>query len=120
MFGTPPKGGQAKLRVGVEKGFSENALLWVEELANEGIVEPGLPFLDEGHFKTAIICPVCIDWDWSPHVQVVMILPIAKCQISVDKSFFGELKVLSGSAVLSVEGAMHGGSHINLGCKLVM
>ena len=68
MFGTMPKGGQAKLRVGVENGFFENTLLWVEELANEGIVESGLPFLNEGHFKAAIVCPVCINWDGSPHV----------------------------------------------------
>ena len=78
MFGTTPKGGQAKLCVGVEKSFFENTLLWVEELANEGIVESGLPFLNEGHFKAAIVCPVCINGDRSPNVQVVMILPVAK------------------------------------------
>ena len=31
-------------------GFFEDAFSGMEELANEGIVEPGLPFLDDGHF----------------------------------------------------------------------
>ena len=87
MFGTTPKGGQAELRVGVQKGFFENTLLWVEELANEGIVESGLPFLNEGHFKASIVSPVCAYRDWSPNIQVVMILPIAKCQLCLNKSF---------------------------------
>ena len=27
----------------------------MKELANEGVVESGLPFLNDGHFKTAIV-----------------------------------------------------------------
>ena len=81
--------------VGVEKGFFENTLLWVEELTNEGIVESGLPLLNESHFKATVVRPVCIDWDWSPNVQVVMILPIAKCQLCLKESLIGELKVFS-------------------------
>ena len=106
MFGTTPKGGQAELCVGVEKGFFENALLCVEELANEGIVKSGLPLLDEGHFEAAVVCPVCVDWDRSPNVQVVVIMPIAKCQLGLDKSLVRELEIFSGAAVLSVEGAV--------------
>ena len=106
MFGTTPKGGQAELRVGVQKGFFENTLLWVEELANEGIVESGLPLLKEGHFEAAIVCSVCVDWDRSPDVQVVMVMPVAKCQLGLDKSLVRELEIFSGAAVLSVEGAV--------------
>ena len=95
VFGTTPQGGQAKLCVGIEKGFYEYTLLWVEELTYEGIVEFGLPLLNEGHFKAAIVRPVCVSWDWSPDVQVVMILPIAKCQFCLNKSLVGELKVFS-------------------------
>ena len=31
-----------------------------EKLANERIVESGLPVLDEGHFKTAIVCSLSV------------------------------------------------------------
>jgi hypothetical protein len=48
------------LGVGVEKGFFEETLLWVEELANERIVEARLPFLNQCHFKTAVVASVCI------------------------------------------------------------
>ena len=95
VFGSTPKSGQTKLCVGVEKGFFEDTLLWVEELTYEGIVESGLPLLNEGHFKATIVRPVCVDWDWGPNVQVVMILPIAKCQLCLNKSLVCELKVFS-------------------------
>ena len=58
MFGTTPEGGKAKLCIGIEKGFFEKTLLWMVELANERIVQTGLPFLDEGYFKTAVV-PLC-------------------------------------------------------------
>ena len=47
-----------------------------------------------------------------------MIPPIAKCQLSLDKSLVGELKILSGSAVLSVESTMHCRAHIKLGLQI--
>ena len=115
MFGTTPKGGEAKLCVGIQKGFFENTLLWVEELANEGIVESGLPLLNEGHFEAAIVCSVCVDWDRSPNVQVVVVMPIAKCQLGLDKSLVRELEVFPGAAVLSVEGVVHCRAHIEFG-----
>ena len=115
MFGATPQGGQAKLRVGVEKGFFEITLLWMEELTDEGIVESGLPFLNESHFKAAVVCPVCINWDRSPFVQVVMILPVAKCQFGLNKSLVRELEILSGAAVLSVESTVHCRAHIKFG-----
>ena len=86
MFGATPESGQAELCVGVEKGFFEDTLLWVEELTNEGVVESGLPLLDESHFKAAVVCSVRINWDWSPNIQVVVIVPIAKCQFSLNQS----------------------------------
>ena len=43
MLGATPKSGQAKSCIGVEKGFFEDTLLWMEELTNEGVVEFGLP-----------------------------------------------------------------------------
>ena len=102
MFGATPKSGQAKLCIGVEKGFFEDTLLWVEELTNEGVVESGLPLLNESHLKAAIVCSVRIDWDWSPDIQVVMVLPIAKCQFSLNQSLVRELEVLSGATVLCI------------------
>ena len=87
-------------------------------MANEGIVESGLPFLNEGHFKAAIVCPVCINWDRSPDVQVIMILPIATCQFGLDKPLVGELKVFSGAAILSVESTVHCRAHIKFGLQI--
>ena len=55
VFGTTPEGGKAKLCIGIEKGFFEKTLLWMVELANERIVQTGLPFLNEGHFEASII-----------------------------------------------------------------
>ena len=90
----------------------------MEELTNEGVVESGLPLLNESHFKAAIVCSVRIDWDWSPNIQVVMILPIAKCQFSLNQSLVRELEVLSGATVLSVESAVHCRAHIEIGLHI--
>jgi len=88
VFGSTPKSGQAKLRVRIEKGFFEDTLLWVEELTGEGIVESGLPFLNEGHFEASIVSSVCVYRDWSPDIQIVMVLCLSE-------SLIGGLKVLS-------------------------
>ena len=103
------------MRVGIQNGFFENTFLGVEELANERIVESGLPLLNEGHFEAAIVCSVGVDWDWSPNVQVVVVKPIAKCQLCLDKSLVCELEVFSGATVLSVEGVVHCRAHIEFG-----
>ena len=115
MFGTAPEGGKAELCVGIQKGFFEKTLLWMEELTNEGIVESRLPFLNEGHFEAAIVDSVCVDWDRSPNVQVVMAMPIAECQFGLDKSLIRELEVFSGAAVLSVESMVHCRTQIEFG-----
>ena len=79
----------------------------MEKLTNEGIIESGLPFLNDGHFETAIVGSFCVYCDWRPNIQVVMFPPIAKCELSLDKSFVGELKILPRTTVLPVESMMH-------------
>ena len=118
MTGTTPESGEAKLSVGVELGLFEKTLLGMEELTKEGIVEFGLPLLDEGHFEAAIVCSVCVYWDRRPDIQIVMILPIAKCQLGLDQSLILELEVLSGATVLSVESAVHCRAHIEFGLHI--
>ena len=116
MFGTTPEGGKAESCVGVEKGFFEKTLLWVVELTNEGKVESRLPFLNEGYFEASIVNSVCtIDGDRSPHVQIVMLMPVAKRQCGLDQSLVGELEIFAGSAVLSVESVMHCRSQVKFG-----
>ena len=77
MFGSTPYCSQAKLSVRVEIWCLEDFLLWMEKLTNEWVIGSGLPLLDEGHVKTSIVCSVCVDWDWSPNVQVVVVLPVS-------------------------------------------
>ena len=85
------------------------------ELTDEGKVESRLPFLNEGYFETSIINSVCIDGDRSPNVQIVMIMPVAKCQFGLDQSLVGELEIFAGSAVLSVESMMHCRAQVKFG-----
>ena len=51
-------------------------------------------------------------------MQVVMVLPIAKCQFSLNQPLVRELEVLSGATVLSVESAVHCRAHIELGLHI--
>ena len=115
MFGSTPEGGKSELCVRVKKGFFEKTLLWVVELTNEGKVEARLPFLNEGHFKTSIVNSVGIDGDGSPNVQIIMVMPVAECQFSLDQSLIGELEIFARSAVLSVESVMHCRAQIKFG-----
>ena len=118
MFGTTPEGGKAKLCIGIEKGLFEKTLLWMVELANERIVQTGLPFLNEGCFKTAVVHPVCIA-DRSPNIQVVMFMPIAQGQFSLDQSLMSELEVFSRSAVFSIKGVVHRRAQVELGLHVL-
>ena len=86
----------------------------MKKLTNKGIIEPGLPFLDDGHFETAIVGSFRVYWDWRPNIQVVMFPPVANCKLSLDKSFIGELKVLSGTTVLPVQSMMHCRANVEL------
>ena len=119
MFGTTPEGGKAKLCIGIEKGFFEKTLLWMVELANERIVQTGLPFLDEGYFKTAVVHSVGIDGDRSPNMQIVMFMPIAQGQFGLDHSLMGELEVFARSAVFSIKGVMHCRAQVELGLHVL-
>ena len=119
MFGTTPEGGKAKLCIGIEKGFFEKTLLWMVELANERIVQTGLPFLDEGYFKTAVVHSVGIDGDRSPNIQIVMFMPVAQGQFGLDQSLVGELEVFARSAVFSIKGVMHCRAQVELGLHVL-
>ena len=85
------------------------------ELTDEGKVESRLPFLNKGYFEASIINSVCIDGNRSPNVQIVMLMPVAKCQFGLDQSLVGELEIFAGSAVLSVESMMHCRAQIKFG-----
>ena len=89
------------------------------ELTDKGKVESRLPFLNEGYFEAAIINSVCIDGDRSPNVQIVMLMPVAKCQFGLDQSLIGELEIFAGSAILSVESMMHCRAQIKFGLHVV-
>ena len=119
MFGTTPEGGKAELCVGVEKGFLEKTLLWMVKLANEGIVQSRLPFLNEGYFEASIVHSVGIDGDRSPNIQIVMFMPVAQCQFGLDQSLVGELEIFVRSAVFSVEGMMHCRAQVELGLHVL-
>ena len=92
VFGTTPQCSQAKLCICVQGRLFEDALPGMEELTNERVVEPRLPLLDEGKFKTPIVSTFSVYWDGSPNIQVVMLLPVAQSQLSLHKSLIGELK----------------------------
>ena len=119
MFGTTPKSGKAKLCVGIEEGFFEKAFLGMVKLANEGVVQSWLPFLDEGYFKAAVIHSVGIDGNRSPNIQVVMFVPVAQGQFGLDQSLVGELEVFARSAVFSIKGVMHCRAQVELGLHVL-
>ena len=87
----------------------------MKELTNEGKVKSGLPLLDDGHFETAIVGSFSVYWDGCPDIQVIVFPPVAQSELSLYKSFIGELKVLSGATVLSVKGVMHSRANVELG-----
>ena len=115
MFGTTPESGEAKLCVGVEKGFFEETLLWMVELTNEREIESRLPFLNEGGFEASVVHSVCIYGNRSPNVQVVMLMPVAERQFGLDQSLVGELEIFARSAVLSVESVMRCRAQVKFG-----
>ena len=84
-------------------------------MTDEGKVESRLPFLNKGYFEASIVHSVCIDGNRSPNVQIVMLVPVAKCQFGLDQSLVGELEIFAGSAVLSVESMMHCRAQVKFG-----
>ena len=107
VFGPSPEGGKAKLCVGVHGRFFENAFPWVEVLAYEWVIEPWLPFLDPSEFKTSVISSFREDGNRSPNVQIVVFLPVAKSQFSLDKFVLGELEKPSGATVFAIQLHVH-------------
>ena len=87
----------------------------MEKLANERIVEARLPFLNQCHFQASVVVSVCVDWNRCPNIQVVVFLPVTKCQFSLHKSLIGELEVFPGAAVLSVHDMVHCRAHVKFG-----
>ena len=87
----------------------------MEKLANEWVIEARLPFLNKRHFEATIVGPVCVYWDWRPNIQVVMFLPIAKCQFSLHKSLVGELKVFPRATLLSIQSMVRCRAHVKFG-----
>ena len=112
MLAPSPKGGKSKLCVGVHRRFFEHTLSWVEELANEWVVEAWLPFLNQGKFQTPVVCSVSEEWNGIPNVQIVVLLPIAKGQFSLDKLVIGQLEKLSGATAFAIQGMVHGRPNI--------
>ena len=119
MFGATPKSGKAELCVGIEQGFFERAFLWMVELANEGIVQAGLPFLDEGYFKTAVVHSVGIGGDRRPNIKIVMFMGVEEGQFGLEQSLVGELEVFARSAVFSIKGVMHCRAQVELGLHVL-
>ena len=72
----------------------------MEKLANERVVEPRLPLLYESQFEAAVVGSINKQRNWSPNVQVVVLLPEAKRQFSLDKLVIGKLQKFPGATVL--------------------
>ena len=78
MAGTTPKCSQPKLCIGVHRRSFQKTLLRVKELADKRVVQPRLPFLNEGKFETAKVRTACKKRDWSPHKKVLLFSPKSK------------------------------------------
>ena len=87
----------------------------MEKLADERIVEPRLPLLYEGEFKAAIVGTTNKKRDWGPNIEVLMFTPESEGQFSMNQLVVAELKVFSGSAVLSIQSMMHGRPNLKFG-----
>ena len=71
--------------------------------------------MNKGYFEASIVHSVCIDGDRSPNIQIVMFVPVAKCQFGLNQSLVGELGIFARSAVLSVESMMHCRAQVEFG-----
>ena len=72
------------------------------KLANEWVVQPRprLPFLHYGKFKA------CEERDRCPDIEILLFSPKSKCQLGMDKFVMGELEILQGAAVFTVQHMM--------------
>ena len=76
----------------------------MEELTDEGKVKPVLPFLDNGRDSLHVLCRL----GWVPRCTGCRVLAsnAGRAQ-GLYKSFIGELEVLSGTTVLTIQCVMH-------------
>ena len=68
MLGSTPQGCQAELGIRIQSKFFENALSGMEKLANESVVQPRLPLLDEGEFKASVVRAFRVNGNGSPDI----------------------------------------------------
>ena len=89
----------------------------MKELANERVVQSGLPFLDEGKFKAAKRIGRQKE---GPDEQVLMFAPEAQGQFSLDQAVVCvcELVVLPSATVLSVKYVMISRPNVKFGLKI--
>jgi hypothetical protein len=87
----------------------------MEELANERVVEPRLPFLNESKFKAPIVGSLNEKPNWSPSIQIVVLLPETEGQFSLDKLVIGELEKFPGATVFAIQGMVHCRPNIEFG-----
>ena len=91
----------------------------MEKLANERVVQPGLPLLDEGEFETPKIGAAGEKRDWGPYEQVLMFAPVAQGQFRLNQAVMSKLVVLASATVLPVKYMMKGRPKIEFGLKIV-
>ena len=94
---------QAKLSIGVHRRAFQKSFLRMEKLANERVIQPGLPLLDECKFEAPKIGAAGEKRDWGPHKQVLMFAPVTKGQFRLDQAVMGKLIVLAGATVLPIK-----------------
>ena len=75
----------------------------MEKLADERVVQPWLPLLDEGKFQAPEVGAAGKKRDWGPDEQVFLFPPVAQGQFRLDKAVMSELVVLAGSTVLPIK-----------------
>ena len=97
---------QAKLGICVHRRAFHKSFLRMEELANERVVQPWLPLLDECEFEAPKVGAAGEKRDWGPNEQVLMFAPVAKGQFRLDQAVIGELFILAGSTVLPIKYVM--------------
>ena len=69
VVSSAPKGCQPKLGIDVHRRSFQKTFLRMEKLANERVIQSGLPFLNKCKFKAAKIEPTGKKRDWSPDEQ---------------------------------------------------
>ena len=69
-------------------------------MTNERIVEPRLPFLDEGKFKTAVVRTACDKRDWCPDIKILVFTPVAQRKFCLYKIFMRKLYTFVNDCIL--------------------